>query len=186
MQPCENKNEFYNFRVVVYPNSTIKYVKDETEPQNGKCARELSQKVSEFMKKWNPPVIDGQKVAAITSYYIYPDDLFENYTPGYDPIELVTLPEFKGGLNGFSQKVANRIDLSKFRGDGIYRFVVKFVVNEEGKMEDIYIENPDKNEDVNYHIISAVTSIKTLWKPATFRNHPVKYRFILPLTFNYR
>ena len=36
IQPCENKNELYNVKFVVYPDATIKFVKEENPEKQRK------------------------------------------------------------------------------------------------------------------------------------------------------
>ncbi len=186
LQPCDDKNGYYTLKLVVYPNATVSYIKDDNDLQaSAECGKELTRKVLPHMKGWIPLTVNGEKVAALTTFMIYPNALFENFKGGYNPAKQETMPVFKGGLNGFRQEIADRIDISRFRGKGTYRFNVKFVVNQQGKIENVYIENPSDLQELNHMIIAAVESIKTPWKPATFRNHPVNYYFTLPLSFTF-
>ncbi len=187
MQPCENKDEYYNFRIVVYPDATIKYVKDEDPAmaEKNKCAFDLTRNVAKYMKGWNPATENGQKVAALTSFWIFPDDLFENYKEGYDSSELISSAEFKGGFNELRKKIANRIDLNGFNANGRFTLVATFVVNTEGKIEDVKLAESTPNEDFNRMIISAIKSIKDPWVPAKHRNITLRSHYKLPLAFQF-
>lgn len=187
MQPCINKDEVYLFRIVVYPDSTIKYVKDEdpTYAEKNKCTFDLARNVAKYMKGWKPATENGKKVAALTSFWVIPDDLFDHYKKGYDASNLFTAAEFKGGLNEFRRKVVNKINLSGFSANQKFSLLVTFVVNPDGKMEDVTLVESTSNEEFNQTILAAIRSIKEPWIPAKIRNKPVRYHYKLPLAFQF-
>lgn len=47
LKPCENKNEYYRLNVLVYPDNSIKYVKDENPEYSlkNKCSFDLAREV---------------------------------------------------------------------------------------------------------------------------------------------
>ena len=168
LKPCENKKEMYSFKVVVYPEKTIKFVKEEDEEflNKNKCAYDLSREVAKYLKGWKPAVVDGKKVAAMTNFWIIPDELFLKQKEGYDPAEDFILPNYKGGINNFRKKVVSSIDLSRFKLDGVLKLQVKFIINQDGTMSDVQLEESsglkefddmvkklrDRNIDVVVHI----------------------------------
>ena len=117
MQPCENKNEAFSFRIVVYPDKKIKYVKSEDSEslEKNKCAFELTKEVAKYLTGWNPALVDGNKVAAVTSFWIIPHELFQELPQGYDPINDMEMATYEGGINNFRKKVFQSIDLSRFK-----------------------------------------------------------------------
>lgn len=187
MQPCANKGEAYNFRIVVYPDATVKYVKDKdpVQAEQNKCAFELSKNVAKYMKGWNPAKENGQKVAALTSFWVVPDHLFENYKEGYDAMKVMTSAEFKGGLIEFRKKIANRIDLSSFSASEKFTLVVRFAIATNGNIEDIPLKESTPNKQFNKMVLSAIQSIKTPWTPAKIGNYPVRSHYQVPLTFHF-
>ena len=188
IQPCENKNEDYIVKVVVYPDSKIKLVKqDSLTISNSKCSYEITREVLKYMKGWKPAEIEGTQHAALVEIPIYVDDLFDKYTDSYLPEIYFTNPEFDGGLNEFRKKVANNIDLARFstKGSVTFRLEVSFFVDPEGKIQDLQLSQKTDNNEFNNMVLQSVKSIKKKWKPATFHSIPVKSYFRLPLSFNF-
>ena len=58
-----------------------------------------------------------------------------------------------------------------------------FIINKEGKMEDVRLEESSGNPDFDRRIINGVKSVKKKWNPATINGVPIKFRFRLPLSF---
>ena len=56
IQPCENKNELYNVKFVVYPDATIKFVKEENpeKAEKNKCAFDLTRRLLNILMGGNP------------------------------------------------------------------------------------------------------------------------------------
>lgn len=184
-KPCENKDELYNLRVVIYPDSTIRFVKDELPEvvEENKCAHLLARDVASYLKGWNPAVENGEKVAALASFLVFPDDLFENYNDGYDSASRFSQPQFKGGVNRFRTMVANRIDIAALDA-GKQSAVAVFIINEQGKMTDVRVEEPNKHRKLNKMVIDAISSVNEPWIPAKFRGLPKSYTFKLPFSFD--
>ena len=185
MKPCENKNEFYSLKIVVYPDKTIKYVKDEDSVNvaNNKCTFDLARGVIKYMNRWKPAVVEGKEVSAITSFMIIPDDLFNNYKEGYDAMNTLKMPEYEGGINNFRKKVFQTIDLSRFKYDQEFRLTVTFVIDKEGKMTDVRLVQSSGLKEFDDMIVKNISRIKNKWTPAKIHDNPVIYKFNLPLTF---
>lgn len=185
LQPCENKKELYQLKVIVAEDGTVKNLKDDHNSQmavESKCAYDLSREVLKYLNNWQPPEINGVKKQAIASFYIFPDDLFENYKEGYnlDAAETNGLP---GGVNQFRAEVSKKINLDGFNWEKPFLLTVLFVINREGKMEDVRLEESSGNPEFDKRIINGVKSVRKKWNPATINGVPVKYRFRLPLSF---
>ncbi|WP_262149979.1 energy transducer TonB [Chryseobacterium foetidum] len=186
LKPCEDKNEMYSFKLVVYPDSTIKYVKEENEEalEKNKCTHDLSREVAKHLKGWKPAEVDGQKVASQTSFWIIPDELFKELPEGYDPAKDYKITEYEGGINNFRKKVAKSVDLSKFNFKSTVRIHVKFIINTDGEMSDIKLEESSGLKEFDDMIIESVAKVKNKWTPANIHGRPVRSQFRLPLTIS--
>ena len=185
LKPCDNNKESYSFQVVVYPDDTIKYVKEENEEylSKNKCAYDLSREVAKYLKGWKSAEVDGKKVAARTSFWIIPDELFRELKEGYDPVKDYKMPEYEGGINNFRQKVANSIDLSRFKLNGMLKVQVIFVVNLDGKISEVQLDESSGLKEFDDMIIKSISKIKNKWTPGSIHEIPVRSRFRLPLAF---
>ncbi|MCW4451526.1 energy transducer TonB [Kaistella sp. BT6-1-3] len=185
LQPCENKNEAFSFRIVVYPDKKIKYVKSEDAEslEKNKCAFELTKEVAKYLTGWNPAVVDGNKVAALTSFWIIPHELFQELPQGYDPINDMEMATYEGGINNFRKKVFQSIDLSRFTFTGTFRLEVTFIVETDGKMSDVQLAQSTGLKAFDDMVIKSISQIRNKWTPGNIHGIPVRYRFRLPLAF---
>ena len=138
------------------------------------------------MNDWIAAKINGVPTTAATQYFIYPDAFFENFKEGYTTDDLIELPVFEGGINAFRKEVSKRVDPSDFHttGKGKVTVNVRFVVSEEGKMENVTLENSSGLKAYDDMIITAVQSIKKKWTPGKIYGYSFKYRYRLPLSFS--
>ena len=185
LQPCENKKEAFTFRIVVYPDKKIKYVKSEDAEslEKNKCAFELTKEVAKYLTGWNPAVVDGNKVAAVTSFWIIPHELFQELPQGYDPINDMEMATYEGGINNFRKKVFQSIDLSRFTFTGTFRLEVTFIVETDGKMSDVQLAQSTGLKAFDDMVIKSISQIRNKWTPGSIHGIPVRYRFRLPLAF---
>lgn len=187
LKPCENKSEFYYLKVLVNENSTVNYVKEETDTEmetKNKCAHDLSLEVLEHMDRWNPVIVDGVKKKAVSSFFIFPDALFENYKEAYVPeVYPASFESLPGGINKFREEVARRIDLRGFEWKSAFKLVVIFVVERDGRINDIKLEQSSGIEEFDNRIIEGIKSVRKKWTPGKINGVPVRYRFRLPLNF---
>jgi TonB family protein len=93
--------------------------------------------------------------------------------------EFETMPEFPGGLDGFTSFVSKNIHYSKKMGSG--RVFVSFVINKAGNLNDFKIER-SVNPIIDKEAIR-VLKLSPKWKPATQKGKPVTLRYIVPLNF---
>ena len=182
--PCENKNEIYSFKLVVYPDSTIKYVKDENDEtlNKNKCTHDLSREAVKYLEGWKPAVINGQKIASQTSFWIIPDELFDELPEGYDPAKDYKMPEYDGGIDTFRKKVARSVDLSRFKFKSTVKVQVRFIINTDGEMSDVKLEESSGLQEFDDMIIKSIAQVKNKWTPAHIHTKPVRSYFRLPLT----
>ena len=185
LQPCENKKEAFSFRIVVYPDKKIKYVKSEDSEslEKNKCAFELTKEVAKYLTGWNPAIVDGNKVAAVTSFWIIPHELFQELPQGYDPINDMEMATYEGGINNFRKKVFQSIDLSRFTFTGTFRLEVTFIVETDGKMSDVQLAQSTGLKAFDDMVIKSISQIRNKWTPGNIHGIPVRYRFRLPLAF---
>ena len=183
LQPCENKNEILHFKVVVYPDKKIKYVKSEDAEEN-KCTFELAKEVAKYLTGWNPAVIDGNNVAALTGFYIVPHYLFQNFKEGYDAENETQNATYEGGLNNFRKKVFQGINVSGFKFTGILRLKVTFVIETDGKLTNVELVQSSGLKEFDEMIVRSISQIRNKWTPAKIHGLPVKYHFRLPLAFS--
>ena len=187
IQPCENKKELLLALIVVKDDETASLYEDYKLPnQLNICTEQLTKDVLKEMKGWIPAQIDGEQKTAIASYFIFPDAFFDNFKEGYTPEKIMVLPTFEGGMNAFRKEVMKRADPSGFivKAGRKVTVNVKFVVNVDGEMENITLENSSGSQAYDDMIISSVKSIKKKWTPASIHDYPIRYRFKLPLSFS--
>lgn len=186
MKPCENANENYSFKIVIHPDKTINYVKDEDliNLENNKCAFELSREVAKYLHGWNPAVVEGKKVAALTSFWIIPNELFGELKEGYDPANDMEPAMYEGGINNFRKKVSQNIDLTRFKFNGTFKLIITFVVERDGKINDVQLTQSSGLKEFDDMVVKGISRIKNKWTPGKIHNIPVRYRFKLPLAFS--
>ena len=186
LQPCENKNENFSFKIVVYPDNTIKYVKEDDSSvlEKNKCAFDLTREVAKYLKGWNPAIVDGKKVAALTSFWIFPNELFGELKDGYNPVNDLEMAMYDGGINNFRKKVFQSINLSRYTFNGTFRLEVTFIIERDGKMSDVILAQSTGLKEFDEMVIDGISRIKNKWKPANIHGIPVRSRFRLPLAFS--
>ncbi|RBI89291.1 energy transducer TonB [Elizabethkingia miricola] len=187
IQPCESKTELYSVRFVVYPDATIKFVKEEY-PENvekNKCAFDLTRKLFKYLDGWKPAEVDGQKVAAITSMIIFPDALFDKYTEGYDAVKYFGPPaEFPGGIEAFRNKFSRNVNANGFKWDQRVQLVMYFKVDENGNAIDFRMDPSSGNVAFDEMLIKSAKWIKGKWKPATLHGVNIKTGFRFPIVLS--
>jgi hypothetical protein len=181
LQPCNNKNEIYQFRILIQPNSSIQFIKDSNSKvvEANKCAYDLAREVAKYQKGWNPATKDGLKTSAIAWFIIYPDDFFNNYKEGYYPA--FTSPVYNDykddHLEHFRKDITSKIDLRGFRWDNVFVVETEFIITKEGKMKDILITKSSTSEEFDKRIIMGLKDIRKKWSPAKINGNPIDFRF---------
>lgn len=186
LQPCTDKNEGFNFRILILPDKKIKYVKDANpiSSEKNKCALELSREVAKYLSGWNPAVVDGNKVPAVTGFWIIPNELFQELKENYDPINDMILPTYEGGINKFRKKVFQSIDLTRFKFEGKFKLLVTFVIEADGKMSNVKLEEGTGLKPFDDMVINGISGIRNKWTPGSIHGIPVRSLFKLPLAFS--
>ncbi|MEH7890170.1 energy transducer TonB [Elizabethkingia meningoseptica] len=182
IQPCENKDELYLAKFIVYPDATIKLVEEKIEED--KCAYNLIKELAIYLKGWKPAEVEGKKVSAVTKILIFPDALFDKYSNGYDVLNYMSPPNYKGGINkfrvDFMSNVSSRI--SSVSGGG--KVLVAFDVNEKGEIENIRLDEKSGNTSFDDMIINSIRMIRGKWSPGMVHGVPVKNKFQFPVNLN--
>ena len=187
---CDNKNEMYVVNLVVYEDASVKIVKEQNTEKlsKNKCTYETVKKVLAEMKGWNPAIYKGKKMAAVTQYHIYLDDLFDNYSPEYAASKYFTQPEFPGGLQRFRNKFTGAIRIPKLdHTDGEFTLEIAFDVDEQGQMQDVRLLQNTGYKHFDDSIITGIEYMKKKyqWKPATFHGHPITKSITVPIHFTF-
>ena len=184
LEPCADKNENLNFRLVIYPDKTIKYVKSE-DPivETYKGTFELSKQVVKHLKGWKPAEVNGQKVAAATTFLIIPNELFGDLPEGYDPVNDLEMSMYEGGIQKFRKKVFQGIDISGYNFTGTFRMEATFYIERDGSMSNIELAQSSGLKVFDDMLITSLSKIKNKWKPGTIHGIPVRYKFRLPIAF---
>lgn len=186
IQPCENKNELYNVKFVVYPDATIKFVKEENpeKAEKNKCAFDLTRRLFKYLDGWKPAEVDGQKVTAITKMIIFPDALFDKYVEGYNEEQYWVDAEFPGGLDAFRKEFSSNVNVRGFSLNQTYKIILYFSVNEQGEALNFRLNQKSGNEAFDEMVLKSAKWIKKKWKPATVHGVNVESNFSFPITFN--
>lgn len=170
---------------MVYPDATIKFVKEENleKAEKNKCAFDLTRRLFKYLDGWKPAEVDGQKVAAITGMIIFPDALFDKYVEGYDAVNYYGPPaEFPGGVQAFRKKFMQNVNASRFNWNQEATLIMRFTVDESGKTTDFKMDPGSGNVEFDDMLIQAAKWVKDKWKPATLHGVNIKTGFRFPIT----
>lgn len=186
LQPCANKQELFQAKIEIQEDGAASlFDSDKSSEENNQCAKLLTQEVLKDMSGWIPARIDGEVKTAGTSYAIFPDAFFGNFKEGYSAYKFSEPARFKDGIQDFRYEVMKRVDPENFytKGSGPVVVHVRFVVNEEGKMEDIKLDKSSGLKEYDEMILYSLRSIKKKWTPGKIHGIPTKFRFVLPFSF---
>lgn len=185
LQPCTNKGEVYEFRVLVNEDQSISFIKDYNSEYvaRNKCAYDLAREVAKHQTDWNAAQVDGVPKAAVASFLVFPDDLFENYREGYTP--QFTYPiygKYDGnGAKEFRKGITNRIDTRRFDWNDRFNVIVEFIITKESTIENIVMIKSSSHDELDKQIVFGIKSTKKQWKAAIINGKPVDYRYRLQL-----
>ncbi|MCB9261486.1 MAG: energy transducer TonB [Flavobacteriales bacterium] len=108
----------------------------------------------------------------------------------YEWFHVTEKAEFTGGDSAREKFIQDNIDIPEVvlnSDEDIHcLIIVRFVVNQDGALSNVHVEenmSPCKNE---YLIDAAVEVVKKMpkWKPAMIDGKPVRMQFILPIRVN--
>jgi TonB family protein len=89
-----------------------------------------------------------------------------------------------GGVNKFREEIAKRIDLSGYQWKQGFTVIFSFVVNADGKTEDVKAEKSSGIQEFDDRFIYAIKSLKKKWTPAKVNGVTVKSRFKIPFNIS--
>jgi len=183
LKPCENKQELYSVKYIVYPGGTIKFVKDTATSaiEKNRCAYDLIRESFKYLKNWKPAKIDGKEVAAVSSTYIYPDDLFENYKEGYQLSDYFTDYSYKGGREKMIKDLYGGMEFSRFKITRGGSVIITFIIDTDGRIKDVDLQEGTENPELDDMIKRAVP--RKGWTPSKIHGIPMRTFVRLPLTF---
>lgn len=184
LKPCDNKNEYYAMDLLVYPDNSIKFVKDENSKNiaKNKCAFDLARSVAPALHHWKAATIDNQKVIAKTTFYLIPTQLFSNFKEGYSVMNNFTKAQFDGGINKFRSLVMQNFSFDKNVDNGTFNVIIGFTVDVEGKLLNVKIDKSSGSNQIDGIFVDAVRSVRNKWIPAKIQEFPISSKFYLPLT----
>lgn len=174
LKPCENGDETYIASVLVNQESKIQFVKDfdTINIRKNKCAYEFTKSVLPYLERWLPAKVEGKKVNAIAAFTINPYFLF-NHKYWYD--EKNKAPVYEKSLADFQYEVKEIIEKKIKENISDRRISMSVVISENGKLEDVIINNLQLNEITEKELKRDILSIKGKWKPGLINGIPVRY-----------
>ncbi len=181
LQPCSNPNEIYLLTVVILPDSSIQFVKEQNEKilNSNKCAYNLAREVAKYQKNWNPVTKNGIKETSVANFIIYPDDLFNNYQDGYVPN--YTPPKYvdkkTGAERSYAKDFVIKFNKKRFRWNDIFVIQGEFTVTKDGKVKDIFLPRPSGLYEFDKEIQNTINILAKNMRPATINGTPVDDRF---------
>ncbi|MFC4686191.1 hypothetical protein ACFO4P_04490 [Epilithonimonas pallida] len=187
IKSCDKKTDFYKLSWIVYPDKTIKFIKDPDTVSVGKskCAYDFAKKTFKYLKDWNPVIINGKSYAALVQYEIYPSDILafkisDNLTPDFKQAE------YPGGYKRFHSDIERIIQntMSKYRINLNNETVnVSFKISKEGYMKDIKFSPNIPFRTIDDLLLDFKKLTK--WKPGTRNGVAVETSYNMPMTFVY-
>lgn len=186
VKPCE-KTEALFMRFIVYPNNTVKYVADAdvNAVENNKCMKSKVLEIIKHTKNWKAAELNGEKKPAMF-WTLFSDDLLFNKPFDENFLQSVYMYKNKeSDVMKFRENFAKCFDVNGYRPIGDYSFKVVFDVDTNGEAGFFYIENQSTIDRFNEMVVQCASNTKkSFWKPARYRDVPVKQVFKLPIRFN--
>ncbi len=127
-------------------------------------------------KKPNLTELESAKNAAATE--------LESDKVNVDLSELQKIAEYPGGLKKFYSKIITNFDNSEMDYDGFSKINVSFVIEKDGTMSAITVNDPTMSKSIKKSIVRVLKSVKTKWSPAIKNDQPVRTGYDLPIVFN--
>ncbi|RZJ74579.1 MAG: hypothetical protein EOO45_08185 [Flavobacterium sp.] len=142
-------------------------------------------RVVKLSPKWNPALKEGKPVRFAMVFPIRIKIEPSSETEAVDDLVDGIKPEFPGGPRKFYELVVSKIRPAKIGDNSMVRVVAYFVVEKDGSMSNIRIEN-DPGHSVSKEILRALKKISTKWKPGTVGGVPVRASYSLPIQMNFK
>ena len=185
LKPCENKDEFYQLKLLINADKSVSFIKDHNTQniENNKCDYNLAREAAQYLKGWNAATGDGFPQAAVASFLIFPDDLFENYQENYSPnFRMPIYGNYKGnGQEEFRKGIVNRIDLRRFDWNDKFDVIFEFIITKDNKLENIVMIKSSSMVEFDKQVVFGIKSTAKRWKAATVNGIPVDCKYLLRL-----
>lgn len=177
---CEDKKQYYELAVLVYPDSKIDLVKDfdTLKIAENKCSYVFAKALLPYLKNWIPAEIEGKKVKAIATFTAYP---FFIYNSKINPEEnIITPPTYSDGIENLEKKISTYLTKDIMRNTDMSSFVF-FVINDKGRIEDAMINYAGSDAERVRNQASRLKTLSGDWAPATFNSKTFDWFMIVPL-----
>jgi len=185
LKQCKSGQDFYSAPVLINVDGTAQLYKSGKRSESDyNCTEKLVEEVVQNMKGWLPAKIKGTPVPAVSSYFIYPEALFDNYKDGYDPNHFAEEPVFPGGEKKFREEVLKRIDVSDYyvKGKGKVTLKVRFVVSEKGGIEEVGLAETSGFQEYDDMLLRAVKKTRQVWTPGKIHGIPIRFLYVFPIS----
>ncbi|WP_312767370.1 hypothetical protein [Epilithonimonas sp.] len=170
LQPCSNKNEIYQFSLLIKPDSSIQFIRDLNPKvvESNKCAYDLAREVAnKYQNGWKPASLNGIAQNAVARFIIFPDDFFNNYREGYYP--LFSAPVYnnygKDNIDRFRKELIAKLDLRRFSWNDIFTVETEFTITKDGKLEDIILTKKTGLDEFDRMIVLTFKGMKKNGRP---------------------
>lgn len=177
-KPCNNRPSEMFLADIEIVNGEAKVVNKKF---NEDCVTELFLKAFQEvnkLEKWS----DNSRKQRKFSILFYPIDYFASFKEGYTTEGLKKEAQFPGGIEEFKNKLSNNVKKQKIKNANGLKVKIRFKVNQEGILNNIYVESGDLDSSDKEKIVEAVEKIDKKWSPETFRGQPLISTYQLSLS----
>jgi len=186
IESCKDKNEEYLVKWIIYPDSTIKFIKDmdSVNIQKNKCAFDFTRQTFKYLDGWKPIFHENKNYAVFASYLINPYEI-HHIKINDDLTWDVKKAEYPGGnttLDIDLQRLIGPIfDKNRLSmGNEIIQMTLK--ISKDGYVKDINFSQPIPF-NIKDEILYGLKGLKK-WKPASRNGVPIEGTYYLSLRFN--
>ncbi|MGA9213366.1 energy transducer TonB [Kaistella sp.] len=187
IKPCENKKELYSVKLLLTKDAQIKFVKDfdSFNISKNKCAYDLSLTVLKSLKtNWKPAVVKNQYFDSVVEFFIFPNDLFENYKESYHPNQFYIPATYIGGKKKFDKDFHDNF-MSLFTDYHINgKFFLDFYIDVDGEIVNPSLQPDIRNPTFTHEVFRTLKRLNKKWNPAVFNGVSVKSKISVPIGFS--
>lgn len=177
-KPCNNRPSEMFLADIEIENGEGKIVNKKF---NEDCVTELFLKAFQEvnkLKKWS----DTSGKQKRFSILFYPIDYFAGFKEGYTTEGLKKEAQFPGGIEEFKRELGHNVKKQKIKNASGLKVKIRFKVNQEGILNNIYVESGELDLSDKEKIVKAVEKIDKKWTPETFRGQPLISSYQLSLS----
>ncbi len=122
-----------------------------------------------------PPPSTGTKTATVEVKANNPNEIYKDVDQS---------AEYPGGMGALRKFLGENFDNSGMEGEGTLKAKLKFVVEKDGTVSGVTIEEKSPNSDFNNEAIRVVKKLKK-WTPAKRNGESVRSYYSVPFTMNF-